>query len=204
MSRKAAVTKAVAMLSVIGLTAAPGLSQAAGVDFYAGADVVQLSSELDTNTGVPQLFVFTTQHLRLKGGMNVTRWLAVEAQLLSSADDTDRDNVGDLYQNDTGVIAGIFAKPHVTFGPVDLYGLLGYATADATFDCSPSCPPKWKASLDGFAYGLGAQYLVTQKLKVSLDLTVYHAGSDTYDDGLTPFKSDTVVGGFGLGVNYTF
>ena len=37
MSHKAAVAKAVTMLSVIGLTATPGLSQAAGVDFYAPA-----------------------------------------------------------------------------------------------------------------------------------------------------------------------
>ena len=205
MSRKASLVKAATMLSMIGLTATPGISQAAGgVDFYAGADLVQLTSELDVNVVPPESFKFTTQHLRLKGGLNATRWLAVEAQLVSPADDTDTDSIGDKYKHDTGIILGIFAKPHVTVGPVNLYGLLGYATAEATFDCSPTCPPKWKATLSGLAYGLGAQYLVTKKLKVSLDYMVYHDGSVTYDDGLFPFKVDQNTSGIGVGVNYTF
>ena len=202
MSHKASLVKAATMLSMIGLTAAPGISQAAGgVDFYAGADVVQLTSKLTAPASVPPSVDFTTQHLRLKGGMNVTNWLAVEAQLLSSASDTDIV-VGT--QLDTGNILGIFAKPHVTVGPVNLYGLLGYATANATSDCSPSCPPKLKATLSGLAYGLGAQYLVTKKLKVSLDYMVYHDAEVTYDDGLFRYEVDQKTSGIGVGMNYTF
>lgn len=202
LNRKTSLVSALAALSMAGLATAPGLSQAAGggISFYAGGDLVQITSDV-TPEGISSAD-FTTQHLRLKGGMNVTNWLAVEAQLVSDADES---NSTDGAKHSTGFILGIFAKPHVTVGPVDLYGLLGYATAEATLDCAPvSCPPEWKATLDGVAYGLGAQYLVTKQLKVSLDYMVYHDGSTTYDDGLFPFKADTKTSGIGLGVNYTF
>ena len=200
MNRKTSLVKAIAVLSMTSLTATPGLLQAAGsMDFYAGGDVVQITSEVRPAGNVTG--EFTTQHLRLKGGMNVINWLAIEAQLVSDADGTDAA-FGGKYS--TGIILGVFAKPHVTVGPVDLYGLLGFATAEATLDCTPSCPPKWKATLDGVAYGLGAQYIVTKQLKVSLDYMVYHDGSTTYDDGLFPFDANTKTSGFGLGVNYIF
>jgi opacity protein-like surface antigen len=200
MNRKTSLVKAVAVLSMAGLTAAPGLSQAAGgMDFYAGADVVQLTSETSAFGSSSD---FTTLHLRLKGGMNIINWLAVEAQLVSDADDTD-NAIG--FKHSTGFILGIFAKPHVTVGPVDLYGLLGYATAEASLECDPACgAPKAKATLDGVAYGLGAQYLVTKQLKVSLDYMVYHDDSATYDGGIYVIMVDTKTSGIGLGVNYTF
>ena len=202
MNRKTSLVKAIAVLSMTSLTATPGLLQAAGsMDFYAGGDVVQITSEVRPAGNVTG--EFTTQHLRLKGGMNVINWLAIEAQLVSDAEDSDT-NPAVSATHSTGFILGIFAKPHVTVGPVDLYGLLGYATAEATIDCVPSCPPKWKATLGGVAYGLGAQYLVTKQLKVSLDYMVYHDGSATYDDGLFPITADTKTSGLGLGVNYTF
>jgi opacity protein-like surface antigen len=202
MNRKTSLVKAVAVLSMAGLTAAPGLSQAAGgMSFYAGGDVVQLTTD---GGAFGESVKFTTQHLRLKGGMNVISWLAIEAQLVSDADDTDTDGLGNTWKHDTGFIFGVFAKPHVTVGPVDLYGLLGYATAEATLDCSPSCPPEWDATLDGLAYGLGAQFLVTKQLKISLDYMVYHDDSTTYDDGFFPFDADVKTSGLGLGVNYTF
>jgi opacity protein-like surface antigen len=174
------------------------------VDFYAGGDVVQITSEVTPTSFVAPAAEITTQHLRLKGGMNVTDWLALEAQLVSDADDAD-DSPGVGVSHSTGIILGVFAKPHVTVGPVDLYGLLGYATAEATLDCSPvSCPPEWKATLEGMAYGLGAQFLATKQLKISLDYMVYFDGSTTYDDGIAPFSADTTTSGLGLGVNYTF
>ena len=191
--------KAASILLVGGLAAAPAISQAA--DFYAGADFVQLSTELD---GFGESLTFTTQHLRLKGGINVTKWLAVEAQLVTNADDKDTDSFGDQWSHDTGFTFGIFAKPYITLGSFDLYGMVGYATADVSLDCSPSCPPEWEDTADGVAYGLGAQFHATKQLKVSLDYMVYHDDSLTYDDGFFPFDADHKASGVGLGVNYTF
>lgn len=207
MNRKTILINAIAAISIGGLVVVPGLSQAAqGVNFYAGADVAQLTSELAPSgvfLGIKA--EFTTQHLRLKGGVNVQPWLAIEAQLLNDAEDSDVNSPGVSASHSTGTIFGVFARPHATFGPVDIYGMLGYATAKATLDCVPSCPPQWKSTLDGFAYGIGAQYLATKQLKFSLDYMVYHDGSVTYDDGLTPLiYSDTKTSGIGLGINYTF
>lgn len=207
MNRKTIWINAIATISMGGLVVVPGLSQAAqGVNFYAGADLAQLTTELTPSgifLGIKAEFI--TKHLRLKGGINVHPWLAIEAQLLNDAEDSDVDSFGVPASHSTGAIFGVFAKPHATFGPVDIYGLLGYATAKATLDCVPSCPPRWKSTLDGFAYGMGAQYLAAKQLKFSLDYMVYHGGSVTYDDGLSPLiYSDTKTSGIGLGINYTF
>jgi opacity protein-like surface antigen len=204
MSHKAAIAKAVTMLSMVGITTAPVLSQAAVVDFYAGADLVLMTTDTEPGAGMGDTLTFNTQHVRLKGGVNVLKWLAVELQFLNSADDTDTDSLGAQSVYDTGTTLAVFAKPHVTFGPVDLYGLLGYARAEATTDCSPSCPPEADATLDGVAYGFGAQYLVTKQLKISLDYTAYHGGSTRFEDGTTSVPFDVWTGGLGLGVNYTF
>lgn len=191
--------------SLIGFTSIAGTAQA--VEFYAGADLVKLESELSftgTLAGEPKQ-KFTTDHFRLKGGIEATRWLAVEAQFITSADDKDTDSVGDVFSHDTGTVFGVFAKPHMTIGSFDLYALVGYATADAEFDCSPSCPPAWEETLDGVAYGVGAQFLVTKKLKISVDYMSYHDGSATYIDNVTlPITADQTTSGFGIGVNYTF
>ena len=202
MNHKVLFTKAVAMLSMMGLAATPGLSRAAGVDFYAGADLVQMTTDVDPD-GLVDALTFRTQHLRLKGGVNVTKWLAVEAQLLSGADDTATEDFGSGKYG-TGTTLGLFAKPHVTFRRVDLYGLLGYARAEATIDCVLSCPPVFEATLDGLAYGFGVQFLVTKKLKISLDYTAYHDGSATFNDGTITATPDVWTTGFGLGVNYRF
>ena len=194
--------KAIGIASLIGFASIAGSAQASG--FYAGADLVQLDSELDFLTlGIPKE-KYTTSHLRLKGGIEATNWLAVEAQLLTSADDKATDIFGDTYSYDTGMIFGIFAKPHVTIGSFDLYGLVGYATADAEYDCSPSCPPEAKATLNGFSYGVGAQFLVTKKLKISVDYMSYFDGNETYNDGIFPLPVDQTTSGFGIGANYKF
>ncbi len=194
--------KVIGIASLIGFSGIAGNVQAAG--FYAGADLVQLDSELDFLTpGIPKE-KYTTSHLRLKGGIEATNWLSVEAQLLTGADDTAVDIFGDTYSYDTGMIFGIFAKPHVIIGSFDLYGLVGYATADAEYDCSPSCPPKLKATLNGVAYGAGAQFLLTKNLKISLDYMMYHDGKENASDGIVSGPVDVTTSGFGLGVNYTF
>jgi opacity protein-like surface antigen len=186
--------KLLGFVALLGAAGISGTAQAGGV--YAGADLVQLDSELDfTLLGSPKE-KYTTNHLRLKGGIEATNWLSVEAQLLTGADDTAVDIFGDTYSYDTGMIFGIFAKPHVTIGSVDLYGLLGYATADAEYDCVPSCPPGAKASLDGVAYGFGAQFLATKNLKISLDYMSYYDGEENF--------IDVTTSGFGVGANYKF
>lgn len=195
--------KLIGVVSLISLAGIAGTAQAAG--FYAGADLVQLDSELKyKNYPINPKEKYKTSHIRLKGGIEATSWLAVEAQVLSSADDKFTDIFGATWSQETGVILGVFAKPHVTIGSFDLYGLVGYATADAENDCSVSCPPKLKATLNGIAYGVGAQFLVTKKLKISVDYMSYFDDNVTYKDGLFPEPVDQTTSGFGIGVNYTF
>ena len=190
-------------VSLIGFAGIAGTAQAVG--FYAGADLVQLDSELKfKNYPANPKEKYKTSHIRLKGGIEATSWLAVEAQILSSADDRFADIFGDTWKQETGVILGVFAKPHMTIGSFDLYGLVGYATADAEYDCSPSCPPKFKATLDGVAYGIGAQFLVTKKLKISVDYMSYFDDKVTYKDGAFLEPVNQTTSGFGIGVNYTF
>jgi opacity protein-like surface antigen len=190
------------MVTLTGFACFAGNVQAAGI--YAGIDLVQLDSKLDFQTSLFPTEKYTTNHVRLKGGIEATNWLAVEAQLLNGADDNTVDILGDTYNYDTGMILGVFAKPHMTIGSFDMYGLVGYATADAEYDCVPSCPPKFKATLNGLAYGAGAQFLVNKNLKISLDYMVYHDGKENFRDGVFSAPIDVNTSGFGIGVNYTF
>jgi opacity protein-like surface antigen len=196
--------KIAAISSVIGLAGIVGTAQAGG---YMGMDLVQLDSELGGWTGIfagEPTYTYTTTHLRIRGGIDTTNWLAVEAHIVSSADDSSPDAIGGKMNHDTGVILGIFAKPHVSIGRVDLYGLLGFATADAEYDCSPTCPPKWKATLSGMAYGLGAQINMSKNFGISLDYMSYHDGRETYNDGFFPTTVDQTTSGLGAGINIKF
>ena len=87
----------------------------------------------------------------------------------------------------------------MVLGVVDLYGMFGLATADASFDCLTPCG-KAKSTLSGLAYGVGAQFLVTKSLKVSLDYMIYNDGSSNFS-GLS---ANVKTSALGLGVNFGF
>lgn len=85
----------------------------------------------------------------------------------------------------------IYAKPMYPFGGVTVYGLLGYG--ETTYDNGTS------SSEDGFQWGLGANYSVTENIAVFVDYT------NLYDDsGFDGGNTDVTVDSINLGVTYNF
>lgn len=173
-------------------------SYAAG-NWYAGVDLAQMVSEV---TFPVETVEYKTNHLRLKGGYELLDWLAFEGQLLTDGED---EHDGSATEYSTGATLGAYVKPHAALGNVDVYALLGFATATSSIDCRPSCPPAWEATLDGPSYGAGLQFLVNENLRISADYMVYFDDDATYDDEVTfDFTVDQKSTAIGIGINYAF
>ena len=88
---------------------------------------------------------------------------------------------------------GIYVKPEAYFvdGKLGIYALLGYADVTVEDDF-------YKESKDGFAYGLGAEYFVTETISVFGDYTMLP--DFDVDEAGQQINNDQ----FYVGVNYRF
>jgi len=126
-----------------------GVAHAAAPTFYAGADVARLTTKIDDQTGTPANFSGTadTVTLRLRGGAHFVPGLDAElhAVLPQSGTYSNTSRPNSLKTT----VAGVFAKPNVDAGPVNIYGLIGYSYAFVDL----SGVVKSQQSASGFAYG---------------------------------------------------
>lgn len=88
---------------------------------------------------------------------------------------------------------GIYAKPMYPFGPLTVYGLVGYG--EATYDNGVR-----DNSGDGFQWGLGANYAVTENIGVFVDYTNLY-DDDEFDGNVA---SDVTVDSINVGMTYKF
>jgi len=84
---------------------------------------------------------------------------------------------------------GIYAKPMYPFGPVTVYGLIGYG--ETSYDNGAT-----DESESGFQWGLGANYAVTEQIGVFADYT------NVYDDDFAGI--DATVDSINVGMTYKF
>ena len=187
-----------AALGVSCITAA-GAAKADGVTWYVGADLVQFKTNVDDKTGVPPLITgsATATTLRLKGGANLTSWLALEGQLIFPQEKTFSSTAG-IDNSVQSTVAAFFVKPNTDLGPVNVYGLLGVASAGHEFNGVI----EGKKTVSDLAFGIGAQYRFNKNLAVSVDWTQY-TNKNLAVDGLSG-GLDVKTSAFGVGVNYTF
>lgn len=171
-------------------------------NWYAGGDIVGLVSEVRFSSG--ETVEFKTSHLRVKGGFEFTDWLAVEGQVVSPADDEQNTRTYGVTDYDVGPTVGIFAKPQLPLGPLDLYGLLGYSRTYARIDCTTGCYDP-DTTLEGIGYGGGLQFYPTDRIRISADYMVYFDDDASYDDWwVTPLRVDQKNTAIGIGINYAF
>lgn len=189
--------------SVLLLASACGFaSNATAGNWYAGGDIVSLVSEVRFTSG--ETVEFETAHLRLKGGYEFTDFLAVEGQVVTPADDEQNTTTHGLTVYDVGPTVGIFAKPHLPLGPLDLYGLVGYSRTYAAIDCTTGCYDP-DTTLEGISYGAGLQFYATDKIRISADYMAYFDDDASYDDWwVTPLRVDQKNTAIGIGLNFAF
>ncbi|WP_431024013.1 porin family protein [Halomonas sp. H5] len=120
--------------------------------------------------------------LRLRGGVQLNDYFAVEGHLGTGGSDTVQGVEAEL-----DYLVGGFAKGILPISQeFRLYGLLGYSEVD--FDFSPG----GSARDDGFSYGAGAEFEVAPNLSVGADYIRYLD------------KSDANVDAASVGVRYQF
>lgn len=178
--------------------AAAGIAQADPLKWYLGGDVVQLETKVTDQTGVPPIVTGSAKAttLRLKGGGHVTNWLDLELQGILPSEET-YSNAGTTNKVETSVFA-MLAKPNASFGPVNVYGALGWASSKVKF----SGVLQGDKSFSDVAYGFGAQYKFTPNFAASADWMRY--GKKNLDVSGLSGGIDVDVTAIGVGVNYTF
>jgi len=190
--------KLLAIALGVSLAATLGAAQADPLRFYLGGDVVQLTTKIDDLTGVPPIVTGSAKAttLRMKGGLQLVEWLALEVHMVVPRTET-YSTAGAANKVSTSVF-GLFAKPSFNAGALNIYGLVGYA--GTTFDFTGVVAGQQSKS--DFAYGAGVQYPFTKNVSGSIEYTQYNKTSlpvGGFAGGL-----DVNVSAVGVGIAYTF
>jgi opacity protein-like surface antigen len=182
----------------IGTAATIGVAHAAPPTFYAGGDVLGLTTKLDDKTGVPPDMSGSAKAttLRLRGGAHILDWLDAELHIVLPQD--EKYSTTGVANSAKTSVAAVFAKPNVNVGPVNLYGLVGFARA--TIDLSGLV--SGSQSKSGVAYGAGVQYAFTRNISGSIDYVQYLKKNYPVSGFSGGFDVD--VKAIGVGATYTF
>lgn len=118
--------------------------------FYAGGGLGLVENDVLSDSG-------TVVAANLRVGYMVLPWLAVEGMLVGGLSEADLDrSQGTEVKLDPSY--GIYLKPHFNFGPLDLFGTIGYADSALDISGGPATvPPEGEYSDDGLSYGFGTR-----------------------------------------------
>jgi len=181
----------------LGTAATIGVAHAAPPAFYIGGDLVGLKTKIDDKTGANTSGSADATTLRLRGGAHILGWLDAELHFVVMPQDKTYSTTGTPSKSRT-TVGAIFAKPNVNVGPVNLYGLVGLASAKVDFSGSSVSGTQ---SERGVAYGVGVKYPFTSDLSGSIDYVHYLKKNypTSAAGGL-----DVDIKAIGVGVTYTF
>jgi len=99
---------------------------------------------------------------------------------------------------------GIYVKPmYPVTEAFDIYALLGYASSDMEVtDGIDTYTPSY--DIDGFSYGIGAAYDVTESVAVFIDYTSMYDDENTVNDAFGTDVYEDAITAVNFGVTYTF
>jgi len=182
----------------LGMAATVAVAHAAQPTFYIGGDVVGLTTKIDDNTGGNTSGSAKATTPRLRGGAHILDWLDAEFHFVLPKDETYSTTGGSSNKSRT-TIGAVFAKPNVNVGPVNLYGLVGFASTKVNFSGSSVSGTQ---SEQGVAYGVGVQYPFAGNMSASIDYIQYLTKKNypvSAAGGL-----DVDVKAIAVGITYTF
>jgi opacity protein-like surface antigen len=183
----------------LGTAATIGVVHAAPPAFYIGGDVVGLTTKIDDKTGANTSGSAKATALRLRGGAHILDWLDAELHFVLSPQDKSYSTTGTSSNKSRTTVAAAFAKPNINVGPVNLYGLIGFASTKVDLSGSLMSGTRSEA---GVAYGVGVQYPFTGNLSGSIDYVQYLKKKNYPTSAAGGLDID--VKAIGVGVNYTF
>ena len=146
----------------------------------------------------------------LQAGYQFNKYIAVEGRYWIGTDSSvDWTDGGSITTSDVSVDAwGIYVRPQYFWGEFSVYALLGYGAAeyDVTFTNTGGLDRVYNSdTLDGFSWGLGAQYTFNDNISVFIDYTsIYDDTNDvTAANGLI-YQVDDTISTWNFGVSYMF
>jgi opacity protein-like surface antigen len=182
----------------LGTAATIGVARAAPPVFYIGGDLVGLTTKIDDKTGANTSGSAKGSAVRLRGGAHILDWLDAEFHVALSPQDKTYSTTGASSNKSRTTVSAVFAKPNINVGPVNLYGLVGFASVKVDFSGSVVSGTQ---SEGGAAYGVGVQYPFTGNLSGSIDYVQYVKKNYPTSAG---GGLDVDVKAIGVGVTYTF
>ncbi len=183
----------------LGTAATVGVAHAAPPGFYIGGDVVGETTKIDDKTGGNASGSAKATTVRLRGGAHILDWLDAELHFVVPAQGQTYSTTGASSNKSRTTIGAAFAKPNVNVGPVNLYGLIGFAGTKVDFSGGSGSGAQ---SERGVAYGIGVQYPFTSNLSGSIDYVQYVKKKNYPASAAGGFDVD--VNAISVGVTYTF
>ena len=149
--------------------------------------------------------------IMIQAGYKFNEYVAVEGRYWFGVNDgsflSPNDEIRDAEYGVSVDAFGIYVKPMYPVTPeFNVYALLGYASTDAEIDGYDA--EYVTDDIDGFSWGIGAEYSFNENMSVFVDYTVLYDDTDEYtgvDYGLLwSGETDRTVDTINFGVSYKF
>ena len=172
--------------------------------FYIGAGYSWMGNDIDhvdnnLNLGMDYGAIM------LQAGYKINSYVAVEGRYwIGVSDDSYNIKIHGV-NSSVSVDAdawGIYVKPmYPVTDAFNVYALLGYGSATAN-DITLNDGSKVSLDIDGFSWGLGADYAFTDNWSVFLDYVAFD--DSTWDNSVNSLTGDHTFDTINLGVTYKF
>jgi len=172
--------------------------------FYLGLAYGLLNGSIDDNINVPggtvtnSLLDTDFDEIMIQAGYKFNDYVAVEGRYWFGMESSINNWNIDTSANDVTIDAwGLYVKPmYPVTEAFNVYALLGYAGADLEKHSLNYVSD----SVDGFSWGLGADYSFTDNVAVFVDYVSVYDDSESYVGGEVDYSIDT----WNFGVTYNF
>ena len=143
--------------------------------------------------------------IMINAGYDFNQYVGIEGRYwfgLESSSTLGRGHIGDNIDADVTIDAwGVYVKPMYPVSEAfNVYALLGYAGADLSIDGDRETFTT--DSVDGFSWGLGAEYKFTNAVGLFIDYVSVYDDTEDWDNG--EGNSEATISAINFGVNYRF
>ena len=170
--------------------------------FYLGLAYGYEKLTIERSVGGNNLLNEKFGSIMLDAGYKINQYVAVEGRYWSGINSNNDLSWRTGLPADVTVDAwGVYIKPMFPVtNAMNIYGLVGYGSADASYKPSSNVSIT-SDSTDGFSWGIGADYAITNNWSVFVDYTSVIDGESGNLDRIDTDDSLNVVN---FGVNYLF
>ena len=170
--------------------------------FYIGIAYGYSNVQLDNSLTGNKVDDYDYGSILLDIGYKINPYISIEGRYWAGINSNNDLAWKNHIDSDVTVDAwGIYAKPtYPVSDKFDIYALVGYGSGDASYDI-PNAGTIDSENSEGFSWGLGAEYQMSNNVALFIDYTSVIDGEST-KTGL--LATDNSVETINFGVNYKF